>query len=390
MNVHLSIVIATYNRAAALSRLLTSLRTIPDAHACEVIVADNGSIDETSGVLRADWHPLSVIPMTLASPGKAAALNRAIRIVQGSIVAFTDDDVTVAPGWVSSYLQAYKEYDKARIFCGPIEPSFSRELPSWVTNHPYAPIMFAKFQPDIPKGPLPLRLSPLGPNFAINARLLENVQFRTDLGPSEENGSMMCEDTELLQRLRSMLVVYDDNARTIFVPAARVYHHIVDSKSTGSAIADRFFDLGRSHVIRFCRLTHLSRPSLLPSLLGDKGLMSAEDLITALCQFNFYAGQRFQFTLANRKLEASFISQFMREMCISKYRRLLGPKAFQTLQQDAMESQPRSTLSQHESDFIRSTLEPVQMLPDLFLRSKPIKLPPVHTIPLASPEVSKD
>ena len=90
MTPKLSIVVATHNREAALSRLLKSLQQCSDAVACEVIIANNGSTDGTSKLIRADWRPLTIVPVELDRAGKSTALNQVISRVKGELAVFTD------------------------------------------------------------------------------------------------------------------------------------------------------------------------------------------------------------------------------------------------------------------------------------------------------------
>src|SRR4051812_21029824 len=94
----ISVIIATRNRADSLRRLLPRLRAMSPALDWELIVADNGSSDDTaqllagmSGLLRAVHEPV---------PGKSRALNRAMAAAKGELLVFTDDDVEPHPAWL--------------------------------------------------------------------------------------------------------------------------------------------------------------------------------------------------------------------------------------------------------------------------------------------------
>lgn len=320
----LSIIVATHNRAECVGRMLASLRSSVGDFDCEIILAVNGNKnDETQEVVNRGWQPLKIRVILIERAGKSVALNRALEDARGDMVAFLDDDVTVPAQWLDAYLHGFGVHANAKIFCGPIVPLFPVELPTWILQHPYSSIMFADFQPRLSLGPLPLRWSPLGPNFVAPADLLRRAQFRIDLGPSEAFGALMCEDTELLQRLRSMFSAFNDHADTIFVPGAYVHHHLAGAKISSSAMAERFFALGRSHVIRFGRVTHLSRPARFSSKL----LAPKEELLALFCQVNFYIGQMHQFQLQGRTLEATFIGALLSELNIDQCLKYLGPSA---------------------------------------------------------------
>ena len=79
----LSIVVPTYNRAPQLARLLEALERQSAIDEFEVIVVDDGSGDDTAGVLSVTrGYPLSAIHQPNAGP--AAARNAAeFRALQG-------------------------------------------------------------------------------------------------------------------------------------------------------------------------------------------------------------------------------------------------------------------------------------------------------------------
>ncbi len=363
MTPKLSIVVATHNREAALSRLLKSLQQCSDAVACEVIIANNGSTDGTSKLIRADWRPLTIVPVELDRAGKSTALNQVISRVKGELAVFTDDDVTVPPNWITSYLNGAMTFPNAKILCGPIEPVFFSDCPTWLLDHPYATIMFAAFLPDIATGPLPMRDSPLGPNFAVVASLLKHLRFRTDLGPSRENGGLMCEDTELLERVRSMFFVYNSHAHTVYLSDARTFHNISQGKASAASIADRFFNLGRSHVIRFGCVTHLGNLSILPAIpQPNRG-----DVLSTLSQINFYLGQHYQFAMAERTLETSFILDLIAQLDPSLCKHFLGTEALQCLDSGLFTNEIDTCRTTRGFGLERAMEDPIWTLPDAWL-----------------------
>jgi glycosyltransferase involved in cell wall biosynthesis len=98
-----SVVIPTFNRRASLEACVDSILRV-DYPAFELIVCDDGSTDGTFAMLaqRAAGDPRLRPVRAPANGGPAMARNLAIREAQGEIVFFADDDVVVAPDWLTA------------------------------------------------------------------------------------------------------------------------------------------------------------------------------------------------------------------------------------------------------------------------------------------------
>jgi glycosyltransferase involved in cell wall biosynthesis len=101
----LSVVIPTYNRAAALGRTLAALGQQTDAPPFEVVVVDDGSEDETPEVLAsaAAAAPYRLLALRQANQKPAAARNRGTRAAAGRVVLYLGDDTIPAPGLVAAH-----------------------------------------------------------------------------------------------------------------------------------------------------------------------------------------------------------------------------------------------------------------------------------------------
>jgi glycosyltransferase involved in cell wall biosynthesis len=104
MKLRLSIIIPTKDRAPVLAQLLASLKRLNGLTELrpEIIVADNGSQDDTPAIVRDATNdlPTEVKMITTTRAGKSAALNDALKIATGDYVAFLDDDVVVDMSWL--------------------------------------------------------------------------------------------------------------------------------------------------------------------------------------------------------------------------------------------------------------------------------------------------
>jgi glycosyltransferase involved in cell wall biosynthesis len=120
--VTLSVVIATKDRAAFLERSLTSLAEQTNAPAFEVVVADNGSSDDTAGVVarvRAA-RALDVTRVFVPRPNRGAARNAGVALARGAIVVFIDDDVWLPPHFLAAHAAAHARSPFPHVVSGPI------------------------------------------------------------------------------------------------------------------------------------------------------------------------------------------------------------------------------------------------------------------------------
>jgi GT2 family glycosyltransferase len=133
----LTVVIATKDRAAYVERALSSLESQVGAPSYEAIVVDNGSSDDTKGVVERAIAR-GAIPIRYlfeGEPNRGKARNRGIAAAAGTIVAFCDDDVQVPPGWVAAHSAAHD--GEARVVNGPIlnVPSYDDRPKPTVANY---------------------------------------------------------------------------------------------------------------------------------------------------------------------------------------------------------------------------------------------------------------
>jgi GT2 family glycosyltransferase len=109
-----SVVIPTYNRADRLHRLLLALSAQRGIDDFEVIVADDGSTDDTVARARdlsARMPYRLVVVAAETNAGPAAARNRGWRAGKGSFVVFMDDDCVPEPAWLATMVAALADTD---------------------------------------------------------------------------------------------------------------------------------------------------------------------------------------------------------------------------------------------------------------------------------------
>jgi GT2 family glycosyltransferase len=110
--VRASVVIPTFNRLAALQRVLAALaeQWRPPGVELEVVVVDDGSSDGTAEWLRSSPAPASRV-LTRANAGPATARNRGVEAACGELVLFLGDDTVPQPGWLAAHLEDHRLFD---------------------------------------------------------------------------------------------------------------------------------------------------------------------------------------------------------------------------------------------------------------------------------------
>lgn len=106
-----SVVIAARNEAASIGARLANLAAIDYPADClEVVLASDGSEDETVAIARAaDMAGRRLKVLDLGRVGKADALNAAVRETSGEIVVFTDANTSFAPGAVRALVEPFAD-----------------------------------------------------------------------------------------------------------------------------------------------------------------------------------------------------------------------------------------------------------------------------------------
>jgi GT2 family glycosyltransferase len=206
-----SVAVSTYQRAAALPRLVEALerQTLPLSD-FEVVIADNGATDDTPAVLRRlQAESLLDIRVVRAEKnrGPAAGRNLAWRAAHAPTIAFTDDDCRPQPDWLAAGLTALAG---AAVVVGRTEPP-PEQL--WLEDGPFARVVRVE-----------------------EARFFEtcNVFYRrSDLeaagGFDETFLTPAGEDTDLALRIRPR------GEGVVFAPDALVYHDIRPSDFVAAA-----------------------------------------------------------------------------------------------------------------------------------------------------------
>jgi len=115
-----TVAVCTRDRATDLALCLDALMDL-DYPALDLLVVDNAPDTEATARLVATYSS-RVRYFCEPRPGLDWARNHAAREARGDIVAYTDDDVSVDPGWVKAIADAFEEEPHAMCVTGLVLP----------------------------------------------------------------------------------------------------------------------------------------------------------------------------------------------------------------------------------------------------------------------------
>lgn len=214
-----TIIVPTKNRSEQLNDLLNSLKRVHGLTEIrpEVIVGDNASTDRTWAMLQSQQRdfPVCLEILQVATPGKSAVMNEAVRRAKGEVLAFLDDDVVVDQSWLEELEGFFQNENGCLIGQGviriPVSESQDPEIRCLLQRYRTVP------QLEFDSGEKNLH-SLNGANIALRREVFDRVGgFDERLGPGTSGTS---EDVELARRiLRAGMKIG-------YVPRAIVYHYV--------------------------------------------------------------------------------------------------------------------------------------------------------------------
>jgi glycosyltransferase involved in cell wall biosynthesis len=107
-----SVIIPTYNRGWIVKEAIDSVLE-QDFHDYELIVVDDGSVDDTPAILNAYGKKITVLRQ--ANQGVSAARNRGIAAASGRLIAFLDSDDLWLPRKLSTQVEFFNDHPQAAI-----------------------------------------------------------------------------------------------------------------------------------------------------------------------------------------------------------------------------------------------------------------------------------
>jgi glycosyltransferase involved in cell wall biosynthesis len=214
----ISVIVATFNRAHSLARLLKSFDSLEmmDCIRLELLVVDNGSTDRTQSVVFAKKGNSLKYDLKLyceARRGQSVAINLGLQNCSGRIICLVDDDVTLDPKWLRGLVASYEASDfdalQGRILPG-VDPHGRSADPSKLF---YYNIPIVDYGNEIK----PIR-GLTGAHMTFKRSVYEQIGgFNANLGPGASGFSG---DTEYSRRIRAA------GFKIGFTPHAMVYHEL--------------------------------------------------------------------------------------------------------------------------------------------------------------------
>ncbi|MFH1641730.1 MAG: glycosyltransferase [Nanoarchaeota archaeon] len=238
----ITVIIATYNRCESLKDTLDSLfkQECKGDFDYEIIVVDNNSKDKTKELTESYFQKFNGKLKYLFEPnqGKSIALNKAIEVANGGILAFSDDDCILDKSWLTSIFEFF-EKNQGDAMGGRVLPLYPDKTPQWVKNN--RELLKSPFvSHDYGEGTKIYENKEMvpfvGANMAIKSVVFdEHGLFKTDLGPGT---GLMGDDTELFRR-------FEKNKELYYCGKALVWHKVDKGRMNYGYMAKYFFTLGR-------------------------------------------------------------------------------------------------------------------------------------------------
>ena len=236
-----TIIIPTRDRREILSQLLDSIKQMAAINRIlpEIVVADNNSQDDTYKYLLVAlrFFPTKIRILRIRRPGKSAAINEAVRISTGNVLAFLDDDVVVDRMWLTS-VEEFFQTGKYHVGQGTVR------LRSPAGDDPEIQTLNQQYR-TIPTIDYNCRLKEVrslnGSNFFVRRETFDRVGgFDERLGPGASGTS---EDVEFASRLARCGIGIG------YAPNALAYHHVDRSRLTDEYFKRSHWHQGRSRLL---------------------------------------------------------------------------------------------------------------------------------------------
>lgn len=265
MSPNVSVILPTYNRATELRAAVGALlRQTAPAESYEIVAVDNNSTDGTPDLL-ASFDDPRLLVVKEPRQGLSYARNAGLAAAHADIIAFTDDDVEVAPDWISTIVSTFAQHPDIDAVGGRVLPAWPEDRPPWLTRSHWAPLAL---QDHGDANRIFDRAAPIGligANVGFRRGVFDRIGTFSPAVQRVKDGIGSTEDHELLNRL------YSSGGRAMYTPrlivmtrvprerCARAYHRRWHAGHGFFHALMRSDDVERSHLRVFGVPGHLLR-----------------------------------------------------------------------------------------------------------------------------------
>jgi glycosyltransferase involved in cell wall biosynthesis len=149
----LSVVVPAYNDAGVLQHTLRRLvdQTLAPV-AYEVVVADDGSTDETPAVIAAAASGRARVTAVRLEQnrGRSAARNAGIRAARAPVIVFVDSDILVRPDFLQRHMEMHRAAGRPVVGRGPVVEIPTVDLPARDPVTRFSPAYFTTANASVP------------------------------------------------------------------------------------------------------------------------------------------------------------------------------------------------------------------------------------------------
>lgn len=154
----LSVIIPTFRRPEALLRTLDSLQA-QTLGGFEILVTDNAADPAVARAVQSFNRTARTPAAYRAEPrlGVHFARNGSAARARGSLLLFTDDDMTFEPAWVEGYARVFRDHPEMAAAAGPVRPKWESPPPGWLVDYiggarTFTPLSFMEPRDDFALG----------------------------------------------------------------------------------------------------------------------------------------------------------------------------------------------------------------------------------------------
>jgi len=212
VNVLISVIVCTYNRAQGLRQTLESFEAMLESPQTnwELVVVDNNSTDQTKSVAN-EFGAKGTLPVRYVfepKQGLSNARNAGVSAALGSIMAFTDDDCIVPQGWLNAIRREFEADPALAGIGGRVE----------LYNPHDAPVTIRPIRERIPFVSVSQLFNMIvGCNMAFKREVFDKIG---GFDPSFGSGTrMVADDVDSIYR------AFKAKFKLVFTPEPLVYHN---------------------------------------------------------------------------------------------------------------------------------------------------------------------